>query len=45
MASLQSQGKINKTKKWIEDLCKYAVDEKYNFTFPMYEVVKEKCDI
>ena len=39
------KGKLTRQKKWIEDLCKYAVDEKYNFTFPMYEMTKEKWDI
>ena len=33
-----SKGRLTRNRKWIEDVCKYAATEKYEFTFLMDEV-------
>lgn len=33
-----SKGRLTRNRRWIEDVCKYAVDEKYKFVFLMDEV-------
>lgn len=33
-----SKGRLTRNRKWIEDVCKYAANEKYEFTFLMDEI-------